>query len=63
MILATRKERDILLRAGFTGKQIEALYVVLNSITVTRDKETTISTEDEGTQQPLSSTVRYGVMV
>ncbi len=60
MILATREERDILLRAGFTGKQIEALWIVLNGFAVTRDKETT---EDKGTTPPppLSSPVYCGV--
>ncbi len=54
-ILGTAEERCRLLLAGFTGQQIEALYVVLNGITVTRDRETTTpSREDKGTSPPLS---------
>jgi hypothetical protein len=30
MILETREERIKLLKSGFTGKQVEALYFVLN---------------------------------
>lgn len=34
MILDTREERVRLLRAGFSGIQIEALYLILNSFEV-----------------------------
>jgi hypothetical protein len=34
MVLETREERALLLKAGFTGKQIEALYVVLNGFKI-----------------------------
>jgi hypothetical protein len=33
-ILESRNERVKLLKKGFTGKQIEALYVILNSLDV-----------------------------
>ncbi len=33
-ILESREERMKLLRSGFTGKEIEALYVILNSFDV-----------------------------
>jgi hypothetical protein len=33
-VLGSREERVELLRAGFTGKEIEALYVVLNSFII-----------------------------
>ncbi len=32
--LESREERAKLLRAGFTGKEIEALYVMLNSFEI-----------------------------
>ncbi len=33
-ILESREERVKLLRSGFTGREIEALYVILNSFDV-----------------------------
>ena len=33
-LLNSREERVKLLRAGFSGKEIEALYLVLNSIEI-----------------------------
>ena len=33
-ILESRNERVKLLKTGFTGKQIETLYVILNSLDV-----------------------------
>lgn len=33
-ILKSKRERAKLLRSGFTGKQIETLYVILNSVEI-----------------------------
>jgi len=33
-VLESRNERVKLLKAGFTGKQIETIYVILNSLYV-----------------------------
>ncbi len=56
MILATREERVKLLKQGFTGKEIEKLYLVLNNFTVIGEIETRLPPkEDEGTPSPSSS--------
>ncbi len=58
MILSTSQERVKLLKAGFTGKQIEGLYVLLNDFKVLRDIQTKIPPEDKASS-PLSFPVNY----
>ena len=36
-MLETAQERILLLRAGFTGKQIEELYIVCNNFKIVRN--------------------------
>lgn len=56
MILATSEERALLLRTGFTGSQVEKLFLLLNNFTVIREKETRPpQKEDEVTPTASSS--------